>query len=160
MSSCSTRAAAGNRCSPLRPMRALQRCPTSIARQSCCCGHGRAWSPGAPRQKPPHQHQNAMMTIARATWVRRSLVHATNSRLPESYAQRRRSLVAVAFGAQRPSSGGRPERTNKAMVLQIALPRRVKGVKEVVSGYAGGCERNPTYEQVGGQSEHASRCAN
>jgi peptide-methionine (S)-S-oxide reductase len=31
-----------------------------------------------------------------------------------------------------------------------AIFESVKGVKEVVSGYAGGTEENPTYEQVGG----------
>ncbi len=31
-----------------------------------------------------------------------------------------------------------------------AIFESVKGVKEVVSGYAGGTEQNPTYEQVGG----------
>lgn len=37
-----------------------------------------------------------------------------------------------------------------------AIFESVKGVKEVVSGYAGGTEKNPTYEQVGsGNSDHA-----
>jgi len=37
-----------------------------------------------------------------------------------------------------------------------AIFESVKGVKEVVSGYAGGTSENPTYEQVGGgQSDHA-----
>ena len=37
-----------------------------------------------------------------------------------------------------------------------AIYESVKGVKEVVSGYAGGTEENPTYEQVGaGQTSHA-----
>ena len=37
-----------------------------------------------------------------------------------------------------------------------AIFESVKGVKEVVSGYAGGTEENPTYEQVGsGRSSHA-----
>ncbi|WP_435313992.1 peptide-methionine (S)-S-oxide reductase MsrA [Cellulophaga fucicola] len=37
-----------------------------------------------------------------------------------------------------------------------AVFESVKGVKEVVSGYAGGTEKNPTYEQVGsGNSTHA-----
>ncbi len=37
-----------------------------------------------------------------------------------------------------------------------AIFESVKGVKEVVSGYAGGTEKNPTYEQVGGgHSSHA-----
>ncbi|SFW30812.1 peptide-methionine (S)-S-oxide reductase MsrA [Cellulophaga fucicola] len=37
-----------------------------------------------------------------------------------------------------------------------AVFESVKGVKEVVSGYAGGTEKNPTYEQVGsGKSTHA-----
>jgi len=37
-----------------------------------------------------------------------------------------------------------------------AIFESVKGVPEVVSGYAGGTEENPTYEQVGsGQSSHA-----
>ncbi|WP_394749804.1 peptide-methionine (S)-S-oxide reductase MsrA [Spongiimicrobium salis] len=31
-----------------------------------------------------------------------------------------------------------------------AIYESVKGVKEVVSGYSGGTEKNPTYEQVGG----------
>ena len=31
-----------------------------------------------------------------------------------------------------------------------AIFESVKGVKEVVSGYSGGTEKNPTYEQVGG----------
>lgn len=37
-----------------------------------------------------------------------------------------------------------------------AIFESVKGVKEVVSGYAGGTQENPTYEQVGaGQTDHA-----
>jgi len=37
-----------------------------------------------------------------------------------------------------------------------AIYESVKGVKEVVSGYAGGTEENPTYQQVGsGNSSHA-----
>jgi len=37
-----------------------------------------------------------------------------------------------------------------------AIFESVKGVKEVVSGYAGGTEENPTYEQVGGgDTSHA-----
>lgn len=37
-----------------------------------------------------------------------------------------------------------------------AIFESVKGVQEVVSGYAGGTEENPTYEQVGsGNSSHA-----
>lgn len=37
-----------------------------------------------------------------------------------------------------------------------AIFESVKGVKEVISGYAGGKEKNPTYEQVGGGlSSHA-----
>ncbi len=37
-----------------------------------------------------------------------------------------------------------------------AIFESVKGVKEVVSGYSGGSEKNPTYEQVGrGLSSHA-----
>ncbi|WBU89466.1 peptide-methionine (S)-S-oxide reductase MsrA [Cellulophaga omnivescoria] len=37
-----------------------------------------------------------------------------------------------------------------------AVFESVKGVKEVISGYAGGTEKNPTYEQVGsGNSTHA-----
>ncbi|ADY27885.1 peptide-methionine (S)-S-oxide reductase MsrA [Cellulophaga lytica] len=37
-----------------------------------------------------------------------------------------------------------------------AVFESVKGVKEVISGYAGGKEKNPTYEQVGsGNSTHA-----
>lgn len=37
-----------------------------------------------------------------------------------------------------------------------AIFESVKGVKEVVSGYSGGTEENPTYEQVGGgYSNHA-----
>lgn len=37
-----------------------------------------------------------------------------------------------------------------------AVFESVKGVKEVISGYAGGTELNPTYEQVGmGQTSHA-----
>lgn len=37
-----------------------------------------------------------------------------------------------------------------------AIFESVKGVKEVVSGYAGGTEKNPTYEAVGsGQTDHA-----
>jgi len=37
-----------------------------------------------------------------------------------------------------------------------AIFESVKGVKEVVSGYAGGIETNPTYEEVGsGRSTHA-----
>lgn len=37
-----------------------------------------------------------------------------------------------------------------------AIFESVKGVKEVISGYAGGKEENPTYEMVGsGQSTHA-----
>ncbi len=37
-----------------------------------------------------------------------------------------------------------------------AIFESVKGVKEVISGYAGGKEKNPTYEQVGmGQTSHA-----
>jgi len=37
-----------------------------------------------------------------------------------------------------------------------AIFESVKGVQEVVSGYAGGTEENPTYEQVGmGQTSHA-----
>jgi len=37
-----------------------------------------------------------------------------------------------------------------------AIFESVKGVKEVVSGYSGGTEKNPTYEQVaGGQTSHA-----
>ena len=37
-----------------------------------------------------------------------------------------------------------------------AIFESVKGVKEVVSGYSGGTEENPTYEQVGrGNSSHA-----
>lgn len=37
-----------------------------------------------------------------------------------------------------------------------AIFESVKGVKEVVSGYAGGTEENPTYQQVGsGNSTHA-----
>lgn len=37
-----------------------------------------------------------------------------------------------------------------------AIFESVKGVKEVISGYAGGTEENPTYEQVGyGKTSHA-----
>ncbi len=37
-----------------------------------------------------------------------------------------------------------------------AIFESVKGVKEVISGYAGGTEENPTYEQVGsGRTSHA-----
>jgi len=37
-----------------------------------------------------------------------------------------------------------------------AIFESVKGVKEVVSGYAGGSQANPTYEQVaGGRTDHA-----
>lgn len=37
-----------------------------------------------------------------------------------------------------------------------AIFESVKGVKEVVSGYAGGTQENPTYEQVGGgRTDHA-----
>ncbi len=37
-----------------------------------------------------------------------------------------------------------------------AIFESVKGVKEVVSGYAGGTSKNPTYEQVGaGKTDHA-----
>ncbi|OWW25265.1 peptide-methionine (S)-S-oxide reductase [Zobellia sp. OII3] len=37
-----------------------------------------------------------------------------------------------------------------------AIFESVKGVKEVVSGYSGGTEKNPTYEQVGGgMTSHA-----
>ncbi|MDC6406554.1 MULTISPECIES: peptide-methionine (S)-S-oxide reductase MsrA [Maribacter] len=37
-----------------------------------------------------------------------------------------------------------------------AIFESVRGVKEVISGYAGGTEENPTYEMVGsGQSSHA-----
>ncbi len=37
-----------------------------------------------------------------------------------------------------------------------AIFESVKGVKEVISGYAGGTENNPTYEQVGrGNTSHA-----
>lgn len=37
-----------------------------------------------------------------------------------------------------------------------AIYESVKGVKEVVSGYSGGTEKNPTYKQVGsGNSSHA-----
>ncbi len=37
-----------------------------------------------------------------------------------------------------------------------AIFESVKGVKEVISGYAGGKEKNPTYEQVGyGKTTHA-----
>ena len=37
-----------------------------------------------------------------------------------------------------------------------AIFESVRGVKEVISGYAGGSEKNPTYEMVGsGQSSHA-----
>ncbi len=37
-----------------------------------------------------------------------------------------------------------------------AIFESVKGVKEVVSGYAGGTKENPTYEEVGsGQTDHA-----
>ena len=37
-----------------------------------------------------------------------------------------------------------------------AIFESVKGVKEVVSGYSGGTEKNPTYEQVGyGKTSHA-----
>jgi len=37
-----------------------------------------------------------------------------------------------------------------------AIFERVKGVREVVSGYAGGAEKNPTYQQVSsGQTGHA-----
>lgn len=37
-----------------------------------------------------------------------------------------------------------------------AIFESVKGVKEVVSGYAGGTKKNPTYEQVGsGRTDHA-----
>ncbi|MBM1106464.1 peptide-methionine (S)-S-oxide reductase MsrA [Aurantibacter crassamenti] len=37
-----------------------------------------------------------------------------------------------------------------------AIFESVKGVKEVISGYSGGTEKNPTYEQVGGGlSSHA-----
>ncbi len=37
-----------------------------------------------------------------------------------------------------------------------AIFESVKGVKEVISGYAGGTEKNPTYEMVGrGQTSHA-----
>ena len=37
-----------------------------------------------------------------------------------------------------------------------AIFESVKGVKEVVSGYSGGKEKNPTYEQVGyGRTTHA-----
>ncbi|SDF10313.1 peptide-methionine (S)-S-oxide reductase [Pricia antarctica] len=37
-----------------------------------------------------------------------------------------------------------------------AIFESVKGIKEVVSGYAGGTQENPTYEQVGaGQTDHA-----
>lgn len=37
-----------------------------------------------------------------------------------------------------------------------AMFERVQGVKQVVSGYAGGAEKNPTYEQVsGGLTSHA-----
>ncbi|QLE00443.1 peptide-methionine (S)-S-oxide reductase MsrA [Galbibacter sp. BG1] len=37
-----------------------------------------------------------------------------------------------------------------------AVFESVKGVKEAVSGYAGGTEKNPTYQQVGsGQTSHA-----
>ncbi len=37
-----------------------------------------------------------------------------------------------------------------------AIFESVKGVKEVISGYAGGTEKNPTYEQVGrGLTSHA-----
>ncbi len=35
-----------------------------------------------------------------------------------------------------------------------AIFESVKGVKEVVSGYSGGTEENPTYEQVGGGMTH------
>lgn len=41
-----------------------------------------------------------------------------------------------------------------------AIFESVKGVKEVISGYSGGKEKNPTYEQVGrGQSTHAEAVA-
>ncbi|WP_405381374.1 peptide-methionine (S)-S-oxide reductase MsrA [Maribacter sp. LLG6340-A2] len=37
-----------------------------------------------------------------------------------------------------------------------AIFESVKGVKEVISGYAGGTQKNPTYEQVGyGKTDHA-----
>jgi len=37
-----------------------------------------------------------------------------------------------------------------------AIFESVKGVKEVVSGYAGGTQKNPTYDQVaGGRTDHA-----
>src|SRR5690606_38137960 len=37
-----------------------------------------------------------------------------------------------------------------------AVFERVKGVKEAISGYAGGSEVDPTYEEVGsGQTSHA-----
>jgi peptide-methionine (S)-S-oxide reductase len=37
-----------------------------------------------------------------------------------------------------------------------AIFESVKGVKEVISGYAGGTEENPTYEQVSyGKTSHA-----
>jgi len=37
-----------------------------------------------------------------------------------------------------------------------AIFESVKGVKEVISGYSGGTEKNPTYEQVGyGKTSHA-----
>jgi peptide-methionine (S)-S-oxide reductase len=37
-----------------------------------------------------------------------------------------------------------------------AIFESVKGVKEVVSGYAGGTQKNPTYEEVGyGKTDHA-----
>ncbi|WP_022821843.1 peptide-methionine (S)-S-oxide reductase MsrA [Hymenobacter norwichensis] len=85
-------------------------------------------------------------------------------------------LLTVACGQQRPAdaqtlsrstAGGMPTAT-QAQGLAVAtfaggcfwcteeIFEEVKGVKYVVSGYSGGKEANPTYEQVGsGQTSHA-----
>jgi peptide-methionine (S)-S-oxide reductase len=75
------------------------------------------------------------------------------------------SLTALAAAAQSPAAGAVPKNTAGLATATFAggcfwsceeTFEELKGVRDVVSGYAGGTVKNPSYEQVGGeQTGHA-----